>query len=84
MGYSDNDAHVRCDRFKPSGKWYDTFMIDMSGMWEKPNHHAAVANAILKKDPDPEPGWFFVVLEPHHVHSHPVLFTAERVRKESK
>lgn len=30
MGFSTNDGMVRVDRFKPGGKWYDTWAVDMS------------------------------------------------------
>jgi hypothetical protein len=29
MGFSTDDAIVRVERFKPGGKWYDTWAVDM-------------------------------------------------------
>jgi len=33
MGYTTNDGMVRVDRFKPGGKWYDTWEVNMSGYY---------------------------------------------------
>lgn len=30
MGFTTNEGMVRVDRFKPGGKWYDTWAVDMS------------------------------------------------------
>jgi hypothetical protein len=82
--YSDNPAHVRCDRFKPSGKWYDTFVIDMGPGYLEKNLHCAIAQAILAREWSTasfeEPGWYFVVLEPyHHMGGFPVMIHGEHL-----
>lgn len=113
--FSLNPGHVRVDQFKPGGKWYQTFQIDMSNYYDgRPGEpgsliHDAVRAAILdelvrqnaewvKSETDREGStwetvetkhrsraelaegmrqWTWVVLDPYHVHSHPVSFPAE-------
>jgi hypothetical protein len=83
--YSENSGSVRVDRFKESGKWYDTFALDMSEYYD---HgiipHDAVRTALDKemaknfnRDNFVE-GWlnqggFFVILEPYHKNAYPVV-----------
>ena len=33
MNYSENPGMVRFDRFKDTGKWYDTYAVDMTDYW---------------------------------------------------
>lgn len=81
-GYSENPGSVRVDRYKRrSGKWYDTFAVDMSGYW----HGTAVGGGHLIHDsirlaiedrigsPVNLDDWIYVVNEPYHEHSHPVM-----------
>jgi hypothetical protein len=35
MGYTTNSGMVRVDRFKPGGKWYDTWEVDMSAYYNE-------------------------------------------------
>lgn len=89
MGFTTNDGMVRVDRFKESGKWYDTIEIDMSehyndlsifnALEESINEHTAKHwgrdNFVI--------GWTnqggsFVCLEPYHKHSHPVMLIQPR------
>lgn len=73
MGYSAEDYMVRADRFKPSGKWYDTFALNMSGCFEMSSVFDAVRSAMRLQGIELEKGWLLVVLEPYHKHSHPVI-----------
>lgn len=77
MGYSMNDGVVRADRFKPSGKWYDSIALDMSRHYNAVLIHNAVLNAMEDQGVKLEPGWSIVVLEPYHKHSHPVMLKGE-------
>lgn len=71
MGYHVDDGMVRVDRFKSSGKWYDSHAIDMRRYYSDVLIHDAVARAILDADISTE-GFFFVCLNPYHEHSHPI------------
>lgn len=76
-GYSENPGNVRVDQYKRrSGKWYETFAIDMSKYWSGKDYliHDAVRLAIEDRigRQDYE-YWIFVVNEPYHEHSHPVM-----------
>lgn len=75
--YSNNPAMVRVDRFKPSGKWYDTFAIDMTGEYEGAIH-TKLQNAFKRQYPDFKlsDGWILVCLEPYHEHSHPIILNS--------
>lgn len=33
--YSKYSSHVRVERFKPGGKWYDTWEVDMTNYWRQ-------------------------------------------------
>jgi hypothetical protein len=76
-GYSENPGNVRVDRFKRrSGKWYDTFSVDMNKYWQGSTFliHEAVEFAI--EDRIGTVGlddWIYVVTEPYHEHAHPVM-----------
>lgn len=82
MGYTGQEGMVRADRFRPSGKWYDTFALDMSEFYAEPLIHDALDLAIRDHQkghqghpcatPD-DPGWFIVVAEPYHQHAHPIV-----------
>ena len=71
MGYSRNESVVRADRFRPSGKWYDTFELDMSQEYDALNCPEAVL-AALKRNKLSYLGWIIVVLEPSHANAYPV------------
>lgn len=73
MGYSKNNAHVRADIFKPSGKWYQTVMLDMSGQYWEADIYAAIRNAMTSSKIKLEPNWIMIVLEPNHYNKHPVM-----------
>lgn len=81
--YSDNEYMCRCDVFKASGKWYDTIALNMAGLYNAPVLRDAIRKALhghpmyVGSDPDT----YFVVLEPHHVHSHPVMIRRGRLSK---
>jgi len=81
MGFTMEEGMVRADRFKESGKWYDTFALPMRGFHDKPVIHEAVHAAlnsmrIADTDrgfPHAAEGWFVVVLDPYHHNSHPIV-----------
>lgn len=76
MGYSENDGMVRIDRFKKSGKWYDTFSVDMSNYYNEPLIHVALSKAIKDRFTHDmfENGYFLIVCqEPYHINSHPII-----------
>jgi hypothetical protein len=72
MGFSPIDAMVRVDRFKHTGKWYDTFAIDMSEHYRSPDLGRALYELIKAKGVSMD-GYIFVCLEPYHERSHPML-----------
>lgn len=75
--YSENPGHVQANRFKESGKWYDTFSLDMTLFYDDIAAPQAVYNALLNKFGidwvENHPGWSVVVLDPYHRNSHPVM-----------
>ena len=94
--YTDKAGSVRVDRFKESGKWYDSFALDMSAVWETgPTVYEAAREAVAR---DPRLGSTFidswlkqggsiVILEPYHKNAHPIMFVkyipAQSVRNSS-
>lgn len=63
---------VRVDRFKDGGKWYDSFAINMEGVYDHPSVHDAVQLCIEQAGYTME-GWIYVCLEPYHRHAYPVM-----------
>jgi hypothetical protein len=47
MGFCINPGCVRVDRWKPQGKWYDTWEVDMTPFWNVLFIHSGVAAAIM-------------------------------------
>ena len=77
--FSNNPGMVRVDRFKPRGKWYDTFAVDMSRFWKAPLIHDAVEQAITEAGYAVTPDWIYVCLDPYHQHSHPIMLKGRGV-----
>lgn len=78
MGYDVSDSKVRVDRFKPRGKWYDSFSIDMEKYYKAPSIHDAIKEAILEQTHVRSlEEWTFVCLEPYHQHSHPIMIVGK-------
>ena len=80
MGYTTNSSHVRVDRFKESGKWYDTLEINMENHYDDLNIYKALRDSINETMQFENyvqrwlsQGGSFVCLEPYHQHSHPVM-----------
>jgi hypothetical protein len=78
MGFTMEEGMVRADRFRESGKWYDTFALPMAKVYNEPRTHEAVhvaLNALFAADgyPCASEGWFVVVLDPYNMHSHPIV-----------
>jgi ATP-dependent Lon protease len=85
MGYTTNESMVRVDRFKESGKWYDTLEVEMvDEYYDHWNIFEAVEKSIDAKYGVgyvmawTNQGGSFVCLEPCHKHSHPVMLTQPR------
>ena len=81
MGYTTNDAMVRVDFFKPSGKWYCTEAVLWTGDWEgnKQLIHEAFAISLLdhfKDHPTRLCEMDAVCLEPYHEYAHPIQIKA--------
>lgn len=70
--YSENPAHCRVDIFKPSGKWYMTITLDLTGLYEHNDIHEAIKMAGGPKL-ELDLGWTAVCLDPYHQHSHPIM-----------
>jgi len=73
MHYSNDPSMVRVDRFRTTGKWYDTFEVNMRDHYDALNIVEAVllcwiksSGMTLSKD------FFLVCLEPYHRNSYPV------------
>ena len=47
MGYAVSDSIVRVDQFKPTGKWYQTLAIEMTGLYDSESPHFAVRSALV-------------------------------------
>lgn len=71
---------VEVNIFKSSGKWYDSFIIDMSAYYDILFIHDACKKAIeensrwmtidgSERDID---SWYAIILNPFHKDSHPV------------
>jgi hypothetical protein len=75
--YSENPGDVRVDRYKrASGKWYDTFSVDMSGFYDRGPRCVDAVKAAIEQDSGREVDldyWIFVVNDPYHKHSHPIM-----------
>ena len=81
MGYTTNDYHVRVDRFKESGKWYDTLEVDMENHYYDLDIYKALASSINESYSHVNnfvDGWLaqggsFVCLEPCHKNAFPIM-----------
>jgi len=86
--YDERDSMVRIDRFKESGKWYDTYAVDMNDHYLSRDIdgnynliHDALRKSIAQDErfgPDWVKGWldqggFIVCLEPYHDMAHPIV-----------
>lgn len=79
--YSENPGMVRFDRFKASGKWYDTYELNMYGSYSVgPTPYEAIREAFANSERFGTQwvenwlaqGHFIVCLEPYHESSHPI------------
>lgn len=84
--FNENPGSVRVDRFRLSGKWYDTYAIDMSKYYGALLIHEAVCEAWLDRYDWGEgtglTNFLLICLDPYHVNSYPVMINsdfAERV-----
>lgn len=75
--YSPNEGMVRANLFKPSGKWSGDWGIDMSPYYNEPNIHDAVRKAVAAGGRSISAGWRLVVLDPYHMHAHPIMIEGQ-------
>jgi hypothetical protein len=76
MNYSDEEAMVRVDIFKPSGKWYETFAMKRCDYNGGPTIMDVVEGSLLNAGMgNSYKGWTFVCLEPYHKHAYPLMLT---------
>lgn len=67
MNYSDFPGDVRADVFDKNGKWEYTFAMRMdTDDYNNPNCHAAVVDAIRRREIMLLAGQIVVVLEPYN------------------
>jgi hypothetical protein len=80
--YHESASHCRFSLFKPSGKWCSDHSVDMNGVYNEPLIHRAVWKAWQASrtpaDRALEEGWILVILEPYHIHSHPIMLIGGR------
>lgn len=79
MGYSDDEAMVRVDFFKPSGKWYTTEAVKWLGWGRDILIHDAFKNSLkihFKDNPERLSDMDAICLEPYHELSHPIQLKA--------
>lgn len=82
MGYTTKESIVRADRFKGSGKYYDTIELDMEGFYKEASLREAVEKALIKQGSmlrsytKEESDGFIVVLNPYHQTDYPVVVWA--------
>jgi hypothetical protein len=83
MGYSDQDYMVRADRFRSSGKWYDTFPLNMRNSYHALNLPEEIEHLCrnywfnVNKEQTAvhdmlTGGFIIVVLEPYHENAYPI------------
>jgi len=82
MGYTTDSRHVRVDRFKESGKWYDTLEVVIPDeYYDHWNIFQALEMSINEQYGEnyvvgwTNQGGSFVCIDPYHEHSHPVMLT---------
>jgi hypothetical protein len=75
--YSENPGSVRVDYFKPSGKWYMTEALDMSGFYDHGIYPGEAVRAALEASGRLCPSLIKVVLFPYVEHDYPVMIPAE-------
>lgn len=66
-----------CHRFKPSGKWYDEFELDMSLEQQVITAPEAV-EAALERAGRPLGRFSYLVMDPAHPNPYPVLLPARQ------
>ena len=79
MGYSDNDAMVRVDFFKPSGKWYCTEAVLWVGDYNGNDIFKEFVFSLLnhfKDNPTRLCEMDAVCLKPYHKYAHPIQIKA--------
>lgn len=72
MGYAVEDCMVRVDRFKETGKWYDSISLDMEDFYNVDDLHWAVQECLRHFGFEIH-GWIYICLEPYHKNAHPVM-----------
>lgn len=80
--YSTNPHHVRCDMFKESGKWMETFSLDIEDWKGELRSEIIKALKCIHAYPiegNIGDGRFYVILDPYNEHSHPVSLKEEYI-----
>lgn len=72
MGYSSDDAMVRVDFFKPSGKWYCTEAVKWTGKYDHGLIHEEFAKSLRDHLGGRLSDMDAVCLEPYHINEHPI------------
>jgi hypothetical protein len=74
MGYSDQHYMVRADRFCSSGKWDDTFPLDMKDSYHAFNLPEEIERLCRNYQGHDmlTGGFIIVVLEPYHENAYPI------------
>lgn len=81
MGFTTDDAMVRVDFFKESGKWYTTEAVKWVG-YDDPDIYEAFANSLKQHLAYPDgrlrlSGMFACCLEPAHIRPIPLMLKVE-------
>jgi hypothetical protein len=77
MGYSEDEAMVRVDFFKPSGKWYTTEAIKWTGAWKDGTLiHDEFAKSLRDGLGNRLKEMDAICLEPYHQNEHPIQIKA--------
>ena len=77
MGYSEKDEMVRVDFFKESGKWYCTEAVEWIEYDGGSLIHDAFRESLRHHLKGRLVGMTAVCLEPHHIHSYPLMVKIE-------
>lgn len=75
--FSLTAGDVQAELFKPGGKWYETFELDMSDFYNEMSAPEAVRKAWEKVGRKLHAGWSLVVFEPYHKNAYPIMLVGD-------
>ena len=85
MGYINNPGWVRVDRFKDSGKWCESFSVDMSPYYNSEDIYDALRKSIENRYKSSVLGYptegYIICLEPYNQFAHPIMFDLSKKEK---